>query len=49
MNFLLNRLERRGLNKYLRERIARYIKDIVAFLRETKPKSSNIKRGKDIL
>jgi len=49
MNFLLNRLERRGPDKRLRERVARYTKDIVAFLREIKPKNNDVKRGKDIL
>ncbi len=49
MNFLLNRLKRRGPNEYLRERVVKYTKDIIAFLREIKPKSGNIKRGKDIL
>ncbi len=49
MSFLLNRLERRGPNKYLRERVVRYIKDIVVFFREIKSKSGDIKRGKDIL
>ncbi len=49
MNFLLNRLERRGPNKYLRERVVKYTKDIVAFFREIKLKSGDIKRGKDIL
>ncbi len=49
MNFLLNYLKRRGPNKYFREYIIKYIKDIVAFLREIKSKSSDVKRGKDIL
>jgi len=49
MNFLFNRLERRGLNKYLRERITRYIKDIIIFLRETKLKSSDVEKEKNIL
>jgi len=49
MNFLFNRLKRRGLNKYLRERVVRYTKDIITFLRETKFKNSDIKRGKNIL
>ncbi len=49
MNFLFNYLERRGPNKYFRERVIRYIKDIVVFLREIKSKSGDIKRGKDIL
>ncbi len=49
MNFLLNYLKRRGLNKYLRERIVKYTKNIVAFLLKIKPKSSDVKRGKNIL
>jgi len=49
MNFLFNYLKRRGFNKYLREYIIKYIKDIVAFFREIKFKNNNIKRGKDIL
>jgi len=49
MNFLLNRLKRRGPNKYLRKRVVRYIKDIIIFLREIKFKSGDVKRGKNIL
>jgi len=49
MNFFLNYLERRGPNKYLREYIARYIKDIITFLREIKFKSSDVKKRKNIL
>jgi len=49
MNFLLNRLERRGPNKSLREYIVKYIKDMVAFLREIKSKNNDIKKRKNIL
>ncbi len=49
MNFLFNYLKYRGPNERLRERVVRYTKDIVAFLREIKPKSGDVKRGKDIL
>ncbi len=49
MNFFFNYLEYRGPNKYLREYIARYIKDIIVFLREIKSKNNKIKKEKDIL
>ncbi len=49
MNFLLNRLKRRGPDKYLREYIIKYIKNIVAFFREIKSKNNDIKKKKDIL
>jgi len=49
MNFLFNYLERRGPNKRLRERVIRYIKDIITFLRETKSKNNDIKKRKNIL
>jgi hypothetical protein len=49
MSSLLDRLERRGPDERLRQRVPRYTKDVVSFLRQTKPRGGDDRRGKDML